>query len=83
VPRGWSLCEAALQLMQRWLGGRGTGSPYTGRLIAKKQGFGKVAKLTPFPIHEAEVRMTKASFCSRVRESMCVLLPKASELAVA
>jgi hypothetical protein len=42
-----------------------------------------LAKLTPFPIHGAEVRMTKALFCSRVRESMCVLLPKASELAVA
>lgn len=30
--------------------GDSRGSPFAGRLIAKKQGFGKVAKLTPFPI---------------------------------
>jgi hypothetical protein len=41
-----------------------------------------VAKLTPFPIHEAEVRMTKASSVL-ASASRCVLLPKASELAVA
>ena len=59
------------------------GSSVRRTIHCKKQESGKVAKLTPFPVSEAEIRMTKARAVLAERVMCVVFLPEASEMAVA